>query len=154
MAEACRSEILPWFAALAGSTDAVADLQVRLAVPTQEEAQADQADHASQVAVAVETVKVVLPEAATGEVGCARRLNCPASVPPMLIGVVLDKYCITGTMHKMVDGQDQVITLYNYSIPMLIFACFGMLAIVFAFLLKAEDRKKGYGLELPNVKDN
>ena len=25
-------------------------------------------------------------------------------------------------------------------------------AIVFAFLLKAEDRKKGYGLELPNVK--
>jgi len=71
---------------------------------------------------------------------------------PMLIGVVLDKYCITGTMHKMVDGQDQVVTLYNYSIPMLIFACFGMLAIVFAFLLKAEDRKKGYGLELPNVK--
>ena len=71
---------------------------------------------------------------------------------PMLIGVVLDKYCITGTMHKMVDGQDQVITLYNYSIPMLIFACFGMLAIVFAFLLKAEDRKKVYGLELPNVK--
>ena len=71
---------------------------------------------------------------------------------PMLIGVVLDKYCITGTMHKMVDGQDQIITLYNYSIPMLIFACFGMLAIVFSFLLKAEDRKKGYGLELPNVK--
>ncbi len=71
---------------------------------------------------------------------------------PMLIGVVLDKYCITGTMHKMVDGHDQIITLYNYSIPMLIFACFGMLAIVFAFLLKAEDRKKGYGLELPNVK--
>ena len=73
---------------------------------------------------------------------------------PMLIGVVLDKYCITGTMHKMVDGKDQVITLYNYSIPMLIFACFGMLAIVFAFLLKAEDRNKGYGLELPNVKKN
>ena len=27
---------------------------------------------------------------------------------PMLIGVVLDKYCITGTMHKMVDGKDQI----------------------------------------------
>jgi nitrate/nitrite transporter NarK len=71
---------------------------------------------------------------------------------PLLIGVVLDKYCITGTVHKLVDGKDQIITLYNYSIPMLIFACFGMLAIVFSFLLKAEDRKKGYGLELPNVK--
>ena len=71
---------------------------------------------------------------------------------PLLIGAVLDKYCITGTIHKMVDGQDQVITLYNYTIPMLIFACFGMLAIVFSFLLKTEDRKKGYGLELPNVR--
>jgi hypothetical protein len=36
-------------------------------------------------------------------------------------------------------------------LPMLIFACFGILAIVFAFLLKNEDRKKGYGLEKPNI---
>ena len=34
---------------------------------------------------------------------------------------------------------------------MLIFACFGLVAIIFAFLLKAEDKKKGYGLEKPNV---
>jgi nitrate/nitrite transporter NarK len=71
---------------------------------------------------------------------------------PLLIGVVLDKYCITGTVHKLVDGKDQIITQYNYTIPMLIFACFGMLAIVFSFLLKAEDRKKGYGLEKPNIR--
>jgi len=65
----------------------------------------------------------------------------------------LDKYCITGTMHKMVDVKNRVITLYNYSIPMLIFACFGMLGHRFRVsFLKAEDRKKGYGLELPNVK--
>jgi nitrate/nitrite transporter NarK len=70
---------------------------------------------------------------------------------PLLIGVVLDKYCITGTINKIVDGKDQVITLYNYTIPMLIFACFGILAIVFSFLLKTEDHKKGYGLELPNI---
>jgi nitrate/nitrite transporter NarK len=70
---------------------------------------------------------------------------------PLLIGVVLDKYCITGTINKMIDGKDQVITLYNYTIPMLIFACFGILAILFSFLLKAEDRKMGYGLELPNI---
>jgi len=70
---------------------------------------------------------------------------------PLLIGIVLDKYCITGTINKMIDGKDQVITLYNYTIPMLIFACFGALAILFSFLLKSEDRKMGYGLELPNI---
>ena len=70
---------------------------------------------------------------------------------PLLIGVVLDKYCITGTINKLVDGKEQVITQYNYMIPMLIFACFGALAIVFAYLLRAEDRKMGYGLEKPNI---
>jgi len=71
---------------------------------------------------------------------------------PLLIGVVLDKYCITGTVTKMVDGNVQVFSQYNYTIPMLIFACFGFIGILFAFLLKKEDKKMGYGLELPNVK--
>jgi hypothetical protein len=52
----------------------------------------------------------------------------------------------------MVDGKEQLLTQYNYTIPMLIFASFGVLAIVVAFLLKAEDKKKGYGLEKPNIK--
>jgi len=67
---------------------------------------------------------------------------------PALIGWVLDKYCITG--QNMVDGQ--MVTSYNYTLPMLIFMSFGVLALVFAFLLKAEDKKKGYGLQLPNIK--
>jgi MFS family permease len=67
---------------------------------------------------------------------------------PALIGWVLDKYCITGT--RMADGVS--VPTYNYTIPMIIFTCFGLLALLFAFLLKAEDRKKGYGLELPNIK--
>jgi hypothetical protein len=29
---------------------------------------------------------------------------------------------------------------------------FGVLAFIVAFMLKAEDKKKGYGLELPNMK--
>jgi len=70
---------------------------------------------------------------------------------PMLIGFVLDKYCITGTDVKMIDGVKQTITLFNYTIPMLIFACFGALAIFFALWLKREDAKKGYGLENPNM---
>ena len=67
---------------------------------------------------------------------------------PALIGTTLDKYCITG--HILKNGV--VTTTYNYTLPMLIFMSLGILALVFALLLKAEDRKKGYGLELPNIK--
>lgn len=70
---------------------------------------------------------------------------------PLLIGWVLDKYCIIGTITRVIDGKQEQLTQYNYTIPMLIFACFGVLAIGFAYLLKAEDKKKGYGLEQPNV---
>ncbi len=66
---------------------------------------------------------------------------------PKLIGWVLDKYCITGQVVR--DGL--TVNTYDYTLPMMIFAGFGVLALVFAFLLKAEDKKKGYGLELPNI---
>ena len=66
---------------------------------------------------------------------------------PALIGWVLDKYCITG--EKVVDGL--TVPTYDYTIPMLIFTSLGVLALVFSFLLKAEDKKKGYGLQLPNI---
>jgi len=39
---------------------------------------------------------------------------------PLLIGTVLEKYCITGTVTKVVDGTTQHISQYNYTIPMLI----------------------------------
>ena len=67
---------------------------------------------------------------------------------PYLIGWVLDKYCITGTV--VIDGATK--PTYNYTLPMIIFTCFGILAVLFSLWLKAEDRKKGYGLELPNIK--
>ena len=40
----------------------------------------------------------------------------------------------------------------GYTVPMIVFSCFGVLAFIFSFLLKKEDRAKGYGLELPNIK--
>ena len=67
---------------------------------------------------------------------------------PALIGWVLEKYCITGTVVR--DGL--TVNTYNYTIPMMIFTGFGVLALIFAILLKIEDKKKGYGLELPNIK--
>jgi nitrate/nitrite transporter NarK len=67
---------------------------------------------------------------------------------PFLIGRVLDKYCISG--EKMINGLP--VKSYDYTIPMLIFTSFGILAVGVALLLKREDRIKGYGLELPNMK--
>ncbi|MCX4333338.1 MAG: MFS transporter [Bacteroidales bacterium] len=58
--------------------------------------------------------------------------NIGLCLVPLLIGVTLQA---TG----------------GYLVPMLIFASFGVLAFFLTFLLKIEDRKKGYGLELPNV---
>jgi len=67
---------------------------------------------------------------------------------PLLIGKVLTNYCIDGTVVR--DGVEVV--QYDYTLPMCIFACFGIIALILAFMLKQEDKKKGYGLELPNVK--
>ena len=39
----------------------------------------------------------------------------------------------------------------GYLVPMIVFAAFGVLAFVFSLLLKKEDKRKGYGLELPNI---
>ena len=63
---------------------------------------------------------------------------------PYLIGKVLDKYCVTGH----IDGKPT----YDYTLPMLIFTAFGVLALIVSILLKAEDKKKGYGLQEPNIK--
>ncbi len=63
---------------------------------------------------------------------------------PKLIGKVLDKYCI---IEKTAEG-----CTYNYTYPMMIFAGFSLLAILFALLLKREDSIKGYGLEEANIK--
>lgn len=40
----------------------------------------------------------------------------------------------------------------GYLVPMIVFASFGVAAFILSFFLKAEDKKKGYGLELPNKK--
>jgi nitrate/nitrite transporter NarK len=40
----------------------------------------------------------------------------------------------------------------SYVLPMIIFSSFGVAALFIGMLLKREDSKKGYGLELPNIK--
>ncbi|HCV14790.1 MAG TPA: oxalate:formate antiporter [Rikenellaceae bacterium] len=67
---------------------------------------------------------------------------------PVLIGYVLDKYCIIGT--HVLNGIE--VNKYNYTLPMMIFAGMCSFAILLAFMVKIEDKKKGYGLQLPNIK--
>jgi len=50
-----------------------------------------------------------------------------------------------------IDKQ-KIALRYDYTKANMIFMIFGVLAFFVAFMLKAEDKKKGYGLELPNMK--
>ena len=61
---------------------------------------------------------------------------------PIIIGSILD------SVNKGVpEGQPK-----DYTLAMLVFASFGVIALLMSFFLKALDSKKHYGLELPNVK--
>jgi len=73
---------------------------------------------------------------------------------PLLIGYVLDQTNpeVLEAKAQLAKGMDVEVPLYDYTYPMMIFAGLGVLAIVVALLLKAEDKKKGYGLQLPNIK--
>ena len=60
---------------------------------------------------------------------------------PIIVGSVLD------SVNKTVpEGQPK-----DYTLAMLVFASFGIIALLMSLFLKAVDSKKHYGLELPNV---
>lgn len=68
---------------------------------------------------------------------------------PILIGYVLN-VSNPGVAEAIASGDTAV--KYNYTNPMLVFSCLGIAAVVLGFLLKAEDKRKKYGLEIPNKK--
>ena len=68
--------------------------------------------------------------------------NIGLSMVPVLIGSVIQKYAIVETA----EGVS-----YDYTIPMAIFALFGVVAVGVALLLKRIDKTNGYGLEEPNI---
>ncbi len=67
---------------------------------------------------------------------------------PLLVGVVLEK-TNPGIAQQIKAGEE---VTYNYDTTWLIFIACTILALIIAFWLKAEDKRKGYGLELPNIK--
>ncbi|MDX9919576.1 MAG: MFS transporter [Paludibacter sp.] len=74
--------------------------------------------------------------------------NIGLMLTPMLIGWAL-KTTNPGVADGIAAGEA---LKYNYTVPMLIFASLGVVAFFLAIWLKAEDKKKGYGIELPNVR--
>lgn len=68
---------------------------------------------------------------------------------PILIGWSVS-YSNPGVSEQIAAGVEGA--KYNYMVPELIFAGFGVAAMVLAVILKIVDRKKGYGLDLPNKK--
>ncbi len=69
---------------------------------------------------------------------------------PMLIGYALTA-SNPGVSQDIAAGLKDA-TAYNYTVPELIFTGFGIAAIVLSFVLRAVDKNKGYGLDLPNKK--
>lgn len=63
---------------------------------------------------------------------------------PMIIGAVI-AFSNPGIENPL---------LYNFTVPMLVFAGLGVLALILGIALKALDAKKHYGLELPNIEEN
>ena len=87
----------------------------------------------------------------------------PASMWPSVPKIIDEKvlgsaYCLIFWVQNvglclvpLLIGKLRVAT-EGYLVPMIVFASFGVLAFFLSLLLKVEDRKKGYGLELPNKK--
>ena len=73
---------------------------------------------------------------------------------PMLIGKVLDK-----TNPALVEGlkngtisPEQAAVSYDYTAPLVMLASLGVAALILGLVLKVVDKKKGLGLEEPNIK--
>jgi len=73
---------------------------------------------------------------------------------PLLIGKVLDR-----TNTRLVEDlrndlitPEQAAVSYDYTVPLVILACLGVAALLLGFVLKAVDKKKGLGLEEPNIR--
>ena len=87
----------------------------------------------------------------------------PASMWPSVPKIIDEKvlgsaYCLIFWVQNiglclvpLLIGKLRVAT-GGYLVPMIVFASFGVLAFIFSVALKIEDKKKGYGLELPNKK--
>ena len=71
--------------------------------------------------------------------------NIGLAMVPALIGFVIDRFSTQYNAAGAIVG-------YDYTVPMIVFAIFGLCAILIAGILKQEDKRKHYGLEESNIK--
>lgn len=73
---------------------------------------------------------------------------------PMLIGKVLDKTNpqLVEDLENGVITPEQAAVSYDYTAPLVMLASLGVAALVLGLFLKVVDKKKGLGLEEPNIK--
>lgn len=74
---------------------------------------------------------------------------------PLLIGKVLDKtnpQLVSDLKNGLITPQEAAVS-YDYTAPLVMLACLGVAALILGFVLKIVDKKNGYGLEEPNIKD-
>jgi MFS family permease len=73
---------------------------------------------------------------------------------PMLIGKVLDNsnpQIVQGLADGTITPECAAVS-YDYTAPLVLLASLGVAALFIGFLLKVVDKKKGIGLDEPNVK--
>ena len=72
---------------------------------------------------------------------------------PLLIGKILDKtnpQLVADLQNGVITAEEAAVS-YDYTAPLVMLASLGVAALILGFVLKAVDKKKGYGLELPNI---
>jgi len=72
---------------------------------------------------------------------------------PLLIGKILD-WSNPEIAQAVADGtmtSTEASISYDYTNPLIMLAMLGVAALILGFVLKSVDKKRGYGLELPNI---
>lgn len=63
-----------------------------------------------------------------------------------------EETAITPVKDQLGKASSGMFIPYRFTVPLIIFSCFGIVAFLIAIYLKALDRKRKLGLELPNIK--
>ena len=74
---------------------------------------------------------------------------------PLLIGKILDKtnpQLVSDLKNELITAEEAAVS-YDYTAPLVMLACLGIAALVLGLVLKVVDKKKGLGLELPNIQE-
>ena len=73
---------------------------------------------------------------------------------PLLIGKILDNtnpQLVEDVKNGFISAEEAAVS-YNYTAPLVMLAFLGVAALVLGLVLKVVDKKKGLGLEEPNIK--